>query len=137
MLTFSIFLRTILVACQTGAMMETRWSFLIVKLKESIGWNYLDTTPCNHILIWMKGVHLSLQSTSDPRIASSRQFFSTNPRMIVTRFFRLLDLDCLGDAKWIVVCIHFIFKQKQFKQFDIVYIYLLTNLCRHSCNLNL
>lgn len=136
MLTFSIFLRTILVACQNGAMMETRWSFLIVKLKASIEWNYLDTTPCNHTLIWMKSVHLFLQSTPEPRIASSLQFFPPIGGLIACdQIFWSSRFGLLRRFQMNYCLYPFNFK-KLFKQLDILHIFILTTYIRHSCNLD-
>lgn len=135
MLTFSIFLRPILVAYQNGAMMETLWSFLIVKLKGSIEWNYLNTTPCNHTLIWMKGAHLFLQRIPEPRIASTLQFFALILGRLRHQIISSSRLGLLRRCQMNHCCIHFNVR-KNFKQIRYcVCIYVIVTYIRHSRNL--
>lgn len=134
-------MRTILLACQNGAMMETRWSFLIVKLKASIEWIYLDTTPCNHILIWMKDVHLFLQSTPDPRIASSLQFFSSNRRAdcvwVCDQIFWSSSFGLLRRCQMNYCLYPFNLKRNSNNSISCIYLLLQTwTYIRHSCNLD-
>lgn len=91
MLTCLIFSRTIQVACQNGAMMETLWSSLIVRLKGSIEWSYQVTTPCNRILIWMRGAHLCHQTTPGQTIA--RIMYLINLWQLNNDFFRQVMKD--------------------------------------------
>lgn len=67
--THWIFLKIIQAACQSGAMMGTMCSSLIVRSKESIEWNCQSTIPWIHTLIWMKDAHPCLQNTWGRQIA--------------------------------------------------------------------